>query len=83
VTVTDNKAQSRYEMEVDGRLAIAVYRLEGANLSIIHVEVPPELRGGGIAAQLMAGVVADAKARSLKIIPVCPYAASYLKKNPV
>ena len=26
---------------------------------------------------------ADAKARGLKIIPVCPYAASYLKKNPL
>lgn len=80
--VTNNTSQSRYELEVDGHLAIADYRLEGDKLVITHVETPPELRGKGVAGQVMAGVVADAKARGLTIVPVCPYAITYLKRHP-
>lgn len=80
--VKDNPAQSRYELPVDGHLAIAEYRLEGKNLVITHVEVPAELQGQGIAAKVMAGVVEDAKRRGLTIVPVCSYAAAYLKRNP-
>jgi uncharacterized protein len=46
------------------------------------VFVPEELRGGGVAAKVMEGVVADAKVRGFKIIPICSYAASYLKRHP-
>lgn len=82
VQVINNTANKRYELAVGGHLALADYRLEGDRLSITHVFVPEELRGQGVAAQVMAGVVTDAKARSLTIVPVCPYAASYLKRHP-
>jgi predicted GNAT family acetyltransferase len=78
--ITNNTSKSRYELSVDGHLAIADYRLEGDKLKIMHVETPPELRGQGIAAKVMEGVVEDAKARGLTIVPVCSYAVSYLKK---
>lgn len=80
--VTNNTSKSRYELPVGGHLAIAEYRLEANNLVITHVEVPPELQGQGIAAKVMAGVVEDAKKRGLTIVPVCSYAAAYLKRNP-
>lgn len=83
MSVTDNSKASRYEMQVEGHLAVADYRLEDGKLYVTHVMVPPELRGGGVAAKLMAGVVADAKQRGLEIIPICSYAASYLKRNPI
>ncbi len=80
--VTNNPEKNRYELEVDGHLSIADYRLEDNRLIITHVEVPEALRGRGVAAQVMQGVAADAKGRGLAIFPVCPYAASYLKKHP-
>jgi len=79
--VTDNKAANRYELQVHGHLAVADYRLEGGKLFITHVEVPGELRGQGIAAQVMDGVIEDAKTRGLGIVPICSYAASYLKRK--
>lgn len=79
--VTNNTAENRYEMITDGHLSHADYRLEGKNLSIDHVFVPEELRGRGVAGQLMAGVVSDAKERGLTIVPVCPYAAAYMKRH--
>lgn len=83
MTVKNNPEKNRYELTVDGHLAIADYRFEGNKLAITHVEVPEALRGRGVAAQVMAGVVADAAARGLTIVPVCPYAAAYLKKHPI
>ena len=82
MAVTNNENASRYELEVDGLLAIADYNLRGGILYVTHVEVPPALRGAGVAATLMAGVVADAKKRGLEINPVCSYAASYLRRHP-
>ena len=81
--VVDNSAQQRYELAVDGLLAIAQYRIEGAKIYITHVEVPPALRGGGVAATLMQGVVADIVQRGLEVVPICSYAALYLRRNPL
>ncbi len=77
----DNDALSRYELVVDGILSIAEYRKSGNVISVTHVEVPPELRGRGVAAQLMASIVLDAKENKLTINPICPYAASYMDKH--
>ncbi|MFW0776573.1 MAG: GNAT family N-acetyltransferase [Rickettsiales bacterium] len=78
--ITNNTSQNRYELSVDGHLAVADYVLEGTSLTINHVFVPQELRGKGVAAQVMEGVVADAKEQGLTIIPVCSYAESYMKR---
>ena len=80
--VINNTAENRYELETAGHLSVADYHLSGTTLSITHVGVPEALRGQGIAAKVMEGVVADAKERRLTIMPVCSYAAAYLKRNP-
>ncbi len=77
----DNKTDSRYELLTDGHTSVADYRLEGNTLTITHVGVPEALRGRGIAAQVMDGVVADATARGLHINPLCSYAASYMARK--
>jgi predicted GNAT family acetyltransferase len=77
----DNKTDSRYELLTDGHLSVADYRLEGSTLAITRVMVPEALRGRGIAAQVMDGVVADAAARGLQINPLCSYAASYMARK--
>lgn len=78
----NNTQQNRYELEVEGYLALADYQLEGKTLSIMRVFVPEELRGKGVASQVMKAVVDDAKAKHLSIVPVCSYAATYLQRNP-
>ena len=80
--VVDNQTRERFEMWVDGKLAFATYRLEGDRLIIKHVESPPELRGVGVAGRLMAGVLEHARERHRKVVPVCPYAAAFIRKHP-
>ena len=79
--ITDNTAAGRYELIEAGQIAYADYRLENGRLIIDHVFAPPALRGGGTAGRLMAGVVADARARSLKITPLCGYAAAWIRRQ--
>ena len=79
--VRDNTAQSRFEMMVEGQMALADYRRGGGKLMITHVETPPALQGRGVAADLMAGVVEAARAEGAKIVPICSYAAAYMRRH--
>ncbi|MFT3996129.1 MAG: GNAT family N-acetyltransferase [Asticcacaulis sp.] len=78
--ITDNLAQSRFELTRDGHLAYADYHLNGQVLNIDYVFAPPELRGTGAAGDLMKGIVAHARADGLKLHPICGYAAAWLKR---
>lgn len=77
----DNRAASRFELDVDGDLVVADYRRQGSTLFIDWVEAPPQLRGSGAAGRLMAAIVAQARADGLGIVPICGYAAGWLRVN--
>ena len=67
--VTDNAAESRFELQEDGHIAYADYRRDGGRLVIPYVFAPPELRGTGAAGRVMEGVVAAARAEGLSLVP--------------
>ncbi len=72
---------SRYEMDEQGLTSWADYRRLGDRLFIDHVEAPTPLRGTGAAGRLMAALSAEARAKSLRITPICGYAAAWLKRS--
>jgi hypothetical protein len=72
----------RYEMDEQGQTSWADYRRDGDRLYIDHVESPPALRGTGAAGRLMAALSADARARNLRLTPICSYAAAWLRRSP-
>ena len=80
--ITDNAAAGRFELNEQDQVAYADYRLSDARMIIDYVFSPPELRGSGAAGRLMQGVVDVARARNLKITPLCGYAAAWLKRHP-
>ena len=71
----------RYEMDEQGLTSWADYRRSGDRLYIHHVERPVPLRGSGAAGRLMAALSADAKAKNLRITPICGYAAAWLRRS--
>jgi predicted GNAT family acetyltransferase len=81
MTVTDNAEHHRFELAEAGAVAFADYRRDGDRLVIPHVEAPDALRGTGAAGRLMEGVVEHARAEGRKIVPVCSYAAAWLKRH--
>jgi hypothetical protein len=80
--VVDNRAQSRFELTEQGLTAFADYSRRGGQLVIPHVESPVALRGQGTAGRLMEGVALHARAEGAKIVPLCPYAAAWLRRRP-
>jgi len=72
---------ARYEMDERGATAYADYRRDGQRLNIDYVFAPPELRGTGASGRLMAALSANARAKHLRITPICGYAAAWLRRS--
>lgn len=77
----DNRPLSRFELDVDGQIVWADYRRDVSALIIDHVEAPMQLRGSGVAGELMQHIAAEARRSDLKIVPLCGYAASWLRRH--
>jgi hypothetical protein len=80
--VRDNKAQGRFEMDVEGAMAFANYRLAPSTVIITHTETPRALRGRGIASELVQGALELIRADGLKVIAGCGFVVDYLNKHP-
>src|SRR5262249_22957891 len=76
-----NTEKNRFEYAVGGSTAYADFRREGIKLYIDYVFAPDELRGTGAAGDLMQNIVNYAKQENLRVVPKCPYAAGWIKKN--
>ena len=80
--IRDNPDAKRYELPVGNQVAVVTYNLSEPNLMITETLVPQALEGQGIASRLARHVIADARARSLLILPVCPFFSAYFQKHP-
>ena len=49
---------------------------------IKHTEVLPEFEGRSIGGNLMRHILSEARSQGRSVIPICPYAAAYIKRNP-
>ena len=81
-TVTDNPAQSRFELTEDGATAFAAYRIRDGRLVFIHTEVPDSLSGRGIGSTLARGALDAARARGLPVVAQCRFIAGFIQKHP-
>jgi predicted GNAT family acetyltransferase len=80
--IRNNTEAHRYELPVEGEVAVVTYNLSDPNLMITETLVPVPLEGRGIASRLAKHVIEDARARGLLILPVCPFFSSYFQKHP-
>jgi uncharacterized protein len=80
--VLDNRDEEQYEIWVDGERAglVAYIRRDGL-IDLIHTEVDDRFQGKGIAGQLVAAVLDDARKSDLAVRPDCPYVRTYIKRH--
>jgi predicted GNAT family acetyltransferase len=82
LAIRDNAERHRFEADLgDGSLAIAEYTLPAGKIMFTHTEVPPQHEGQGIGTALIEHALASARDRNLKVIPICPFFAAYMKKH--
>ena len=80
--VVNNPSEKRFETWIDGKLSKLDYIEDGKNFVITHVGVQPELRGQGVAGRIVQVGLEYARARSLRVVPMCSYAAAYIRRHP-
>ncbi|MGI4731193.1 MAG: GNAT family N-acetyltransferase [Janthinobacterium lividum] len=81
--VRDDPAEQRYELAVGGgNTAYAAYDRAGDVIVFTHTVVPPANQGEGLGTTLVAGALADVRRRGLRVIPQCPFVASYMNVHP-
>lgn len=80
--IRDNPDKHRFEADLgDGSLALAEYTLPAGKIIFTHTEVPPAHEGQGIGSALIRHALASARERGLKVMPVCAFFASYMKRH--
>jgi uncharacterized protein len=84
--ITDNEAESRFEIHVGGeRAGLVHYHIRGDDptvISFVHTEVGDRFQGMGLAGQLARAVLDSARERGLQVLPYCPYIKSWIAKHP-
>jgi predicted GNAT family acetyltransferase len=80
--VTNNAVADQYELEVEGQLALAAYRLRDGRITFTHTEVPDALEGRGIGSKLVRAALDDVRRQGLKVVPACPFVKHYMDKHP-
>ena len=79
--VTRNEAANRFEAEINGELAQTQYVRRGKKILFTHTEVPRALEGQGVGNALARAALEYAKREGLRVVPLCPFIAAYIKRH--
>jgi predicted GNAT family acetyltransferase len=71
--------RSRYELVADGAVVgIAEYVVQGNRVVVPHTEIVAHLRGQGLGAVLVRGVLDDIRSSGRSVVPHCWYVAEFV-----
>jgi predicted GNAT family acetyltransferase len=82
IAVTHNTQASRFEIQVEGHLAVLEYQMQGNVMVCTHTEVPEALGGRGLGSKLARAALEYARQNNLKVWPLCSFVAGYIQKHP-
>ena len=83
VDVRDNPSEHRFEIHDDGKLAgFARYVRRPGRIFFVHTEIDPAFEGRGLGSQLASAALDATRATGERIVPLCPFIASYVERHP-
>ena len=79
----DDVHRQQYEFRI-GNYTPKIEYIKSINgeIYLTHTEVPRELEGKGIGRQLVEKTLQDIERQGLRLVPLCPFVAAYIKKHP-
>ena len=82
MNITRNSQRNQFEAVEDGQTAVAQFELNGAQMIVTHILVPPAIEGRGVGSALARFAIETARGESLTIVPQCPFMAAYFARHP-
>jgi uncharacterized protein len=83
VETVDHPDRGRYELTVDSQLAGSIrYAIHDGQITLIHTEIDSAHAGKHFGQRLVRSVLEDARVRGLRVRPLCPFVASYIRSHP-
>ena len=83
IRVVHNADDSRFEVTLNGHLAVLEYRMRGSETVVFtHTEVPDALGGRGIGSRLVRGALDWAEENGFKVVPLCWFVSGYIERHP-
>lgn len=81
--VSDVPEDDQFVATVDGERAGYIdYSLAGKRMIFRHTEVLPEHEGEGVGGELARFALDSARARGIEVVPICPFVAGWIMRNP-
>ncbi len=77
-----NETRNRFELPIEDKIALIEYIKTAKQIYLTHTEVPKELEGKGVGTAIVYKALEWVKNHDLALVPLCPFVASYIKKNP-
>lgn len=77
-----DRAAQRFEIVLDGYRSELDYVRDGERIVLTHTFVPPELRGRGLAEQLVRAALDWARGEEKRIVPACSFVARFIDRHP-
>lgn len=81
LTVTHQPDDNLFLIRIGDNMAYQEYIQTKTDLVITHTEVPKELEGKGLGGLLAKNALQYAEENNLKLMPLCPFMAAYVRKN--
>ena|SRR5947209_4918612 len=81
IEVKHNPEEHRYEVSIDGHVAVLTYTKRAKHITFLHTGVPTELEHHGLANKLTQAALEDARTQQLTVTPMCPFVASYIRHH--
>ncbi len=82
INVNNNRDARRFEVRLNGNFAVLDYIPAGGNIVFTHTEVPDAFEGQGVGSKLARTALDYARDNELKVIPLCPFVAGYIRRHP-
>ena len=85
ITLEETGSKGRYVLHPDGESGEAELTFSRASETLVivdHTGVPDVFRGRGYGKLLAERVVADAREKGFRIVPLCPFFKAQAQRNP-